>query len=235
LLKKNKPIPDKNIEPEHNDRIKTLENEAAAVSCEYKLNDFDVQELVFDKYVQKFPDTYYVDLTKLLRVKVGSNPQNYLIYSTEEEITDTIKFKKKRFTRRRIGFHPVVTGEAQYDDYGQLTGYDIGTPRTSFDIQFDPEFIKKLISKCRSGPKELLLARGATAGEHPVIDPVRSCFNLDDFLYGDFDLLMEAGRLNYLNSGTGYQEFLKVRSTTLDHVAPTITTKKEHGDKERER
>jgi hypothetical protein len=231
LLKKNKPIPDKNIEPEHNDRIKTLENEAAAVSCEYKLNDFDVQELVFDKYVQKFPDTYYVDLTKLLRVKVGSNPQNYLIYSTEEEITDTIKFKNRKFTRKRIGFHPIVTGEPLYDDYGQLTGYDIGTPRTSFDIPFDPDFIKKLISKCRSGPKELLLARGATAGEHPVIDPVRSCFNLDDFLYGDFDLLMEAGRLNYLNSGTGYQEFLKVRASTLEHVAPTI--KKENAGKEK--
>jgi hypothetical protein len=169
LLKKNKPIPDKNIEPEHNDRIKTLENEAAAVSCEYKLSDFDVQELIFDKYVDKFPDTHYVDLTKLLRVKVGSNPQNYLIYSTEEEVTDTIKFKKRKFTRKRIGFHPIVTGEPQYDDYGQLTGYEIGTPRTSFDIFFDLDFIEKLISKCRSGPKELLLARGAIAGEHPVV------------------------------------------------------------------
>jgi hypothetical protein len=233
LLKKNKPIPDKNIEPEHNDRIRTLENEAASLSCEYKLNDYDLQELIFDKYVQKFPDTYYVDLTKLLRVKVGSNPQNYLIYFTEEEVTDTIKFKKRKFNRRRVGFHPIVTGEPQYDDYGQLIGYDIGTPRTSFDIEFDPDFIKKLISKCRSGPRELLLVRGATIGEDPVLDPVRSCFNLDDFLYGEFDDLMEAGRLNYLNSGTGYQEFLKVRATTL---APTsISSRKEHGDKERER
>jgi hypothetical protein len=234
LLKKNKPIPDKNIEPQLNERIIQLQNEAAAVSCEYKLSDFDVQELVFDKMVQKFPDTYYVDLTKLIRIKVGSNPQNYLIYSTEEEVTDNIKFKKHKFTRKRIGFHPIVTGEATYDDYGQLTGYDIGTPKTSFDIPFDPDFIKKLIPKCRSGPKELLLARGVTTGEHPVIDPIRSCFNLDDFLYGEFDLLMEAGRLNYLNNGTGYQEFLKVRATTLEHVAPTIS-KKEHGDKERER
>jgi hypothetical protein len=38
---------------------------------------------VFDKTVHKFPDTYFVDLAKLLRVKVGSNPQNYLIYTTE--------------------------------------------------------------------------------------------------------------------------------------------------------
>ena len=234
MLKKNKPIPDKNIEPQLNERIIQLQNEAAAVSCEYKLSDFDVQELVFDKMVQKFPDTRYVDLTKLLRVKVGSNPQNYLIYSTEEEVTDNIKFKKHKFTRKRIGFHPVVQGEATYDDYGQLTGYDIGAPKTSFDIPFDPDYIKKLISKCRSGPKELLLARGATTGEHPVIDPIRSCFNLDDFLHGEFDLLMEAGRLNYLNSGTGYHEFLKVRATTLEHVAPTIS-KKEHGDRERER
>jgi hypothetical protein len=230
LLKKNKPIPDKNIEPEHNDRIKTLENEAAAVSCEYKLNDFDVQELIFDKYVQKFPDTYYVDLTKLLRIKVGSNPQNYLVYSTEEAVTDTIKFKKRKFTRKRIGFHPIITGEPEYDEYGTLTGYNLGTPRTSFDIPFDPDFIKKKIAECRSGPKELLLARGATAGEHPVVDPIRSCFNLDNFLYGDFDLLMEAGRLNYLNTGSGFDEFLKIRATNLEHG---VDVKKENANKEK--
>jgi hypothetical protein len=107
LLKKNKPIPDKNIEPQLNDRIIQLQNEAAQINCEYKLSDTDILELTFDKYVQKFPDTYYVDLTKLLRVKVGSNPQNYLIYSTEEECTDTIKFKKRKFTRRRLGFIPL--------------------------------------------------------------------------------------------------------------------------------
>jgi hypothetical protein len=234
LYKKNKPIPEKDKEPQLNDRIRQLQNEAAAVSCEYSLSEFDIQELTFDKYIEKFPETHFVDLTKLIRIKVGSNPQNYLVYSTEEEVTDTIKFKKRKFTRKRIGFHPVVQGEATYDDYGQLTGYDIGTPKTSFDKEFDPDFVKKLISKCRSGPKELLLARGATTGEHPVIDPIRSCFNLDDFLHGEFDLLMEAGRLNYLNSGTGYQEFLKVRATTLEYVAPTIS-KKEHGDKEREK
>jgi hypothetical protein len=233
VYKKNKIVVEKNPEAQVNDRIRQLQNEAAAVSCEYKLDDYDIAELVFDKYCEKFPDTHYVDLTKLIRVKVGSSPQNYLIYSTEEEVTDNIKFKKHKFTRKRIDFHPVVQGEATYDDYGQLTGYDIGTPKTSFDISFDPDYVKKLISKCRSGPKELLLARGATTGEHPVIDPIRSCFNLDDFLHGEFDLLMEAGRLNYLNSGTGYQEFLKVRATTLDHVAPTL--KKEYGSKERER
>jgi hypothetical protein len=234
LLKKNKPIPDKNIEPEHNDRIRTLENEAASVSCEYKLNDYDLQELIFDKYVQKFPDTYFVDLTRLVRIKVGTAPQNYLVYFTEEEVTDTIKFKKRRFNRRRIGFHPVVTGEAQYDDYGQLTGFDIGTPNTSFDKEFDPDFVKNLISKCRSGPRELLLGRGAIRGETMLADQPMSCPNLDNFLYGDFDLLMEAGRLHYLKSDpSGYQEFLNIRKTNLEHAVPTITKKDNVANKER--
>jgi hypothetical protein len=233
LYKKQKPVVQKSIEPHLNDRILQLKEEAAAVSCDYSLSDFDIQELTFDKYVEKFPDTHYVDLTKLIRVKVGSRPQNYLIYSTEEEVTDSIKFKKHKFTRRRIGFHPIIQGEAQYDEYGTLTGYDIGTPRTSFDIKFDPVFIKKKIAECRSGPKELLLARGATAGEHPVLDPIRSCFNLDNFLYGDFDLLMEAGRLNYLNTGTGYEEFLKVRASTLEHGVDIQQTKKENGANEK--
>jgi hypothetical protein len=233
VYKKQKPLDRKENEVQVNDRIKQLQIEAEAVSCEYKLNDYDIQELVHEKYIDKFPDTYFVDLTKLVRIKVGSNPQNYLMYSTEEEVTDNVKFKKHRFTRKRIGFHPIITGEPEYDEYGTLTGYNIGTPKTSFDLPFDPEWIKKKIAECRSGPRELLLARGSTTGEHPVIDPIRSCFNLNDFLYGDFDLLMEAGRLNYLNSGSGFDEFLKVRNSNLEHGVDTQTIKKEHGTDEK--
>jgi hypothetical protein len=222
MYKKQKPVLEKNIEPVLNDRIIQLKEEAASVSCDYSLSEYDIAELTFDKYVEKFPDTHFVDLTKLIRIKVGSDSQNYLIYSTEEEVTDNIKFKKHKFTRKRIGFHPIVTGEATYDDYGQLTGYDIGTPRTSFDIPFDPDYVKKLISKCRSGPKELLLGRGATMGENMLAESPMSCFNLDNFLYGDFDLLMQAGKLGYLKSdSSGYQEYLNIRASNLSHADTT--------------
>jgi hypothetical protein len=234
MYKKQKPVAQKSIEPQLNDRIIQLQNEAAAVSCEYSLSEFDIQELTLDKYCEKFPETHYVDITRMLRVKVGSAPENYLIYYTAEEVTDSVQFKKRKFNRKRIGFHPIVTGEQDYDSYGTLQGYNIGTPRTSFDIPFSPEFIKKKIAECRSGPKELLLARGATIGEHPEAEAPQSCFNLDDFLYGDFDLLWEAGRLHYLNTGSGYQEFLKVRASSLDHATLTIA-KKENAAREKEK
>jgi hypothetical protein len=231
VYKKQKPVLEKNIEPQLNERIIQLQNEAAAVSCEYKLDDYDVAELVFDKYVEKFPDTHYVDIDKMLRVKVGTSPKNYLIYSTTEEVTDSIKFKKHKFTRRRIGFHPIVTGEPEYDEYGTLQGYNIGTPKTSFDIEFDPDWIKKKIAQCRSGPKELMLGRGATMGEDPLVDSPRSCFSFDNFLYGDFDLLLEANRLQYLKSDpSGYQEYLNVRNSNL-HA--NTTSKKDDDRKEK--
>jgi hypothetical protein len=134
LYKKNKPIPEKDKEPQLNDRIQQLQNEAAAVSCEYKLDEYDIQELTFDKYCEKFPDTHFVDIHRMIRIKVGNTKQNYLVVYTEEEVTDLVQFKKKKFNRKRIGFHPIVSGEAEYDSYGTLTGYNIGTPRTSFDI-----------------------------------------------------------------------------------------------------
>jgi hypothetical protein len=49
---------------------------------------------------------------------------------TEEEVTDSVQFKKKKFNSKRIGFQPIVSGEAEYDNYGTLTGYNIRTPRT---------------------------------------------------------------------------------------------------------
>jgi hypothetical protein len=229
LYKKNKPIPEKDKEPQLNERIIQLQNEAAAVSCDYKLDEYDIQELTFDKYSEKFPDTHFIDIHRMIRVKVGNTKQNYLIAYTEEEVTDQVQFKKKKFNRKRIGFHPIITGEAEYDNYGILTGYNIGTPRTSFDIQFDPDNVKKIIAAARSGPRELLIAKGATMGENPIAEPPISIPNLQNFLYGDFDLLTEAGRLHYLNTGSGFDEFLKVRAANLEHAAPRLI-KKENAD-----
>ncbi len=187
------------------------------MSCEYKLDDYDIQELGFDKLCEKFPDTHFVDITKMMRIQVGNTAKNYLVIYTEEYVTDTTQFKTKKFTRKRIGFHPIIQGYPEYDSYGALTDYNIGTSKCSFDIEFEPNKVKKIIAAARSGPKELLIAKGALMGENPVTEPPRTCFNLQDFLYGEFDLLMEAGSLNYLNSSTGYQEFLKVRSANLGH------------------
>jgi hypothetical protein len=109
-----------------------------------------------------------MDIHRMIRVKVGNTAQNYLVYYTEEEVTDSVQFKKKKFNRKRIGFHAVVIGEPEYDNYGTLTGYNIETPRTSFDIEFDPDNVKKLISNARSGPRELLIAKGATMHQTPL-------------------------------------------------------------------
>ena len=62
MYKKNKIVVERNLEPQLNDRIKQLQNEAAAVSCEYKLDDYDIAELVFERYCDKFPDTHIVDI-----------------------------------------------------------------------------------------------------------------------------------------------------------------------------
>jgi hypothetical protein len=105
VYKKNKIVVEKNPEAQVNDRIRQLQNEAEAVNCTYSLNDFDIQELVFDKYCEKFPDTHYVDIHRMMRVKVGSannTAQNYLVYYTEEEVTDSVQFKKRKFNRKRL-------------------------------------------------------------------------------------------------------------------------------------
>jgi hypothetical protein len=105
LYKKQKPVSQKNIEPQLNERIMQLKEEAAAVSCDYSLSEYDIQELTFDKYVEKFHDTYFVDIHRMIRVKVGSannTAQNYLVYYTEEEVTDSVQFKKRKFNRKRL-------------------------------------------------------------------------------------------------------------------------------------
>jgi hypothetical protein len=78
LYKKQKPVPQKSIEPQLNERILQLQNEAAAVSMEYKLDDYDIQELVFERYCDKFPDTHIVDIQKMIRVQ-RSDGKEFLI------------------------------------------------------------------------------------------------------------------------------------------------------------
>jgi hypothetical protein len=234
VYNKKKIVVEKSPEAQVNDRIRQLQTEAEAVSCTYSLNEYDIAELVFDKYVEKFPDTHYVDIHRMMRIKVGNTAQNYLVYYTQEEVTDSVQFKKKKFNRKRVGFHPIISGEASYDSYGTLTGYDIGTPKCSFDIPFNPDNVRKIIAAARSGPRELLIAKGATMGENPLAEPPISIPNLQNILFADFDLLAEAGRLHYLNTGSGYDEFLKVRATNLSHGADIQQqSKKENGDKEK--
>ena len=121
MYKKQKPVPQKSIEPQLNDRIIQLQNEAAEVSCEYKLNDYDLQELIFERYCDKFPDTHMVDLQKMIRVK-RSDGKEFLVYYTSEEVNDNIQFKRIPFNRKRIGFHAKITGLPEYDNYGIIQG-----------------------------------------------------------------------------------------------------------------
>jgi hypothetical protein len=224
LYKKQKPVAQKSIEPVLNDRIIQLQNEAAAVSCEYKLDDYDIAELVFERYCDKFPDSHYVDLHKMIRVQ-RSDEKEFLIYYTAEEVTDSIQFKRIPFNRKRIGFHAKVTGLPEYDNYGTLTGYDIGTPSTVFDIPFDPQEIKKIIATARSGPRELIIGKAASVGEHPMLGTYYTCPNLENWLYGDLDLLISAQKLGYLKADpSGFEEYLNIRAKNLHH-GDTTTTK----------
>jgi hypothetical protein len=218
MYKKQKPVQQKSVEPQLNDRILQLQSEAAQVSCEYKLDDYDIAELVFEKYCAKFPDSHMVDIQKMIRVQ-RSDRKEFLIYYTNEEVTDKIQFKRIPFNRKRIGFHAKVSGLPTYDSYGTLTGYDIGTPTTVFDIPFDPQAIKKIIASARSGPRELIIGYAAAVGEHPMLGTYYTCPNLENWLYGDLDLLISAQKLGYLKSDpSGFEEYLNVRSRNLNHA-----------------
>jgi hypothetical protein len=218
LYKKQKPVPQKTIEPQLNARIIQLQNEAAEVSCEYKLDDYDIAELVFDKYCDKFPDTHIVDIQKMIRVQ-RSDRKEFLVYYTSEEVHDNIQFKRIPFNRKRIGFHARVTGLPEYDNYGTLTGYSIGTPTTVFDIPFCPEEIKKIIASARSGPRGLIIGHAAAVGEYPMLGTYYTCPNLENWLYGDLDLLISAQKLGYLKSDpSGFGEYLNVRARNLNHT-----------------
>jgi hypothetical protein len=106
-----------------------------------------------------------------------------------------------------------------------LTGYDIGTPTTVFDIPFAPEEIKKLIVSARSGPRELIIGKAAAVGEHPMLGTYYTFPNLENWLYGDLDLLSSAQKLGYLKSDpSGFEEYLNVRAKNLHH-GDTTTTK----------
>jgi hypothetical protein len=230
LYKKQKPVPQKSLEPQLNNRILQLQNEAASVSMEYMLNDYDISELVFEKYCAKFPDSHFVDIHKMIRIQ-RNDRKEFLIYYTSEECTDSIQFKRHTFNRKRIGFHAKVTGLPEYDNYGTLQGYSIGTPTTVFDIPFNPPEIKKIIASARSGPRELIIGHAAAVGEHPMLETYYTCPTLDNWLYGDLDLLISAQKLGYLKSDpSGFEEYLNVRARNLNHV---INTKDNDSNKER--
>jgi outer membrane protein assembly factor BamD (BamD/ComL family) len=100
MNKKQKPVAQKSIEPQTNERIIQVQNEAAAVSCEYKLDDYDIAELVFERYCDKFPDSRYIDFHKMIRVQ-RSDGKEFLVYYPAEAVTDNIRIAGE-VTRSRL-------------------------------------------------------------------------------------------------------------------------------------
>ena len=106
-----------------NERLRALSKEYQDLNFTYLLTEKDRQELLFEKLREKYPDTYFYDIHRLLRVQVRGNPQEFLLYIINEELTD-IKFELHTINRK-VGVHSTPVGTKKQDEYGAIEDINI--------------------------------------------------------------------------------------------------------------
>jgi hypothetical protein len=213
--RKNKPDK-KPKEIELNDRLKKLSKEYEDVGATYILSELDKQELLFEKYKEKYPESYSYEIQRLIRVQVPNKKDNYLVYVINESLTDS-RFQKHTITRK-IGWHPTPVGEVKRNEYGELEDIDINSWRITFDEIFEPDKIRSLVAESRTNlVREMSCAKAAITGKSIAFaEPPRSVFNFEEFLTAKFDDLYRASELKYLKPEKGgVEEYLIVRANTL--------------------
>jgi hypothetical protein len=215
--RKNKPDK-KPKEIELNDRLKALSKEYEDVGATYILSELDKQELLFQKYKQKYPESYSYEIQRLIRVQVPNKKDNYLVYVIHERLTDS-RFQKHTLTRK-IGWHPSPVGEITRNEYGELEDIDINQWCITFDIPFEPEKIRNLVAESRTNlVREMSCAKAAITGKSIAFaEPPHSIFNSEEFLTAKFDDLYRASELRYLKPEKGgVEEYLIARANSLQH------------------
>jgi hypothetical protein len=208
---------------ELNERLNVLSKEYQDLNYTYLLTEKDRQELLFEKLKEKYPDTYFYDIHRLLRIQVRGKPEEYLVYIINEEITDT-RFQKYTLNRK-VGVHSTPVGTPKQDEYGAIEDININQWKVTFEIPFNQDEIKKLLESSRTPCLEYAVAKGAIIGKGSTyVESPRTVYNFEEWLTLKFDDLYNASNLGYLKDEFGgVEEYLAVRNSRLEHKTTAST------------
>ena len=187
-----------------NKRLEGIVEEYRKVGFEYKLSDLEKRELIFEKYKEKYGDTYQYDIQSINRVKVPVKDRHskqeqeryreYYTFKILEEITDPTGGVHEN-PRHHQGWHATPIGRFKNNEFGEPVESDINNWKITYELPWFPNEVKKLVDGSRSQVGQLHVGIGVTQGSTNIFqNNPYTIYNFDEFLSGEFDDLLEMGK-----------------------------------------
>ena len=158
----------------------------------YDLETIDNQESIFEQKLRMNPNSLKILISAVYRVK-HDNIEYYLY-----NMTRTCKNKLnnfERFSYEGYGHHrtPKITmrwNETIQKSEPAVTGYEHG-----FELPWNKAEVKKMLDSSTVTCEQFFIGRSGILASEPIASPYYQIFNIEDFLTGSFDDLMDLGRL----------------------------------------
>lgn len=179
------PKPKKKEDLPLNARIQSIADEYAELGYKYVLSSQEKNELIFERYKEKFPNTYRYALQHAFRIKHQGN--EYLVYRVIEEVTDNNA--TVHTCERQIGWHSSPIARIAKDQLGDIQSTEISGHKLVYEIPYDSELLSKLIEGSWTAPGDLCVGIGNTAPPDIISSNPQKINNVSEFLKYDFDTL----------------------------------------------
>jgi hypothetical protein len=197
--------------------MQAIIQEYAAIGYTYTLTQEDKEQVVFEKWKQKFSDTYTYSIQNVFRVQ--HNGKEYIVYRIAEEVTGSDNIVHS--CERRACWHvsPITQLLGTKNEYGEVDKNDLRITgyKLVYEIPFSKEFLRNLLDKSKQQPLNLCVGRGNNSPPDLLSSNPQSVFNEEEFVNCDFDDLFGASVGGFLRPEAGgvkaYQQSLKQQQT----------------------
>jgi hypothetical protein len=194
----------------YDDRMNTIVEEYRKIGYTYTPSLVEREALIFEKYKQKFADTYTYSIQHIIRIKHRS--KEYMVYRLNEEVVDSNN--RVHQGDRQIGWHTLPVTETttkRHDEFGEAVDTDIRIvgQRLVYEIPFDREKVKELIQNSKSPAGSMGVARGSNSPPDIVSGNLLTVWNEQEFIESEFDDLYGASENGFIRQGYGGVEAYK--------------------------
>lgn len=210
-----------------NKRLQDITDEYTKIGYEYKLSDMEKRELIFEKYKDKFGDTYQYDIQSINRIKVPvkdrQNKQEqaryreFYTFKILEEVTDNAGQVHEN-PRHHQGWHASPVARFRHNEFGEVDESDINNWKITYELPWFPNEVKKLVDGSRSQVGQLHVGVGVTQGSTNIFqNNPYTIYNFNEFLTGEFDDLLEMGKNGWSKTeGGGLADIKEMRLQRLE-------------------
>ena len=174
------------------DYLKAGKEASKKYNLHYAIESFDTQELRFEQRVENKPASYKIMINSIYRVRNLDGEEFYYYSATKskDDLNHDITF-----THDQFGYHKIPKVTMQYNEGKNEQEPHVSGYRHGFELPWNKDEVKKLLESSAYPCEQFYVGHAGGNANDPVADRRYMINNLQDFVEGPFNDLIDLGRL----------------------------------------